>query len=768
MKKLYLFAGAAALMAGAAFTSCSHDFDDELPEGVSLVTEQYNRIFIETFGQPDPKQDWGFGETVTASSRMTREIVPNYDFSAAIPSKPTTSQMVAANFKENVNGIDAYTSINSGNGYARGVSYIDGNVTAINIWGAGTPENNYQDNSGGEVYFTGNVNLSGKSVSIAANTTIYIVKGAQVTLDNGFGANSTVYIAEGAKLTINNNISTGNVSYYIYKGSFEAKGQLVVNGGKEFFVENGTVKVGGEFQMDDATYYAKNTPITIGGRLNLILRNGQAKFYNEGGVITTTGELLNNSSLFYTDTNSSFAELSANGQCVNYNGANATMTFNGQIKVYNSNATATDGSVFINDGIVYGTYLGTEGGAFFENNGTAHISGNTIVNSNFNTWVNNGTYNTQYFKYTAGSTQVINNCRLNVSEDFDMNLGDTDRNAFRMDANSGVVTKNLNLGGVFDGFNGGPFYISMGSGSVFEVQQTATINATKADYGIYGPSTGEYAVLHANKIQCAAGQETQGYKVTYGGSKMAVVSETTHFEQGYSGQYPYIDFKEGCSIDNIYASNFHEGKPVVTIPSSTCNPGFSGDTPPVTPPTPPDTPPDTWGEWKCIIAEDLSVNQPSDFDFNDVVFDVRLNTNKQWAQIKLKAAGGTLPLTVGWDGTGSNYSEYEVHNMFGVATNVMVNTNWKTGVSKPAVVKNIKGTFNSYDDVKILVQKGGNWEEITAHTGQPASKILVKTTYKWCDEREDIGIKYNGKVYPYSFRDYVKSWDVGSGWYENP
>ena len=70
MKKTYLFAGAVALFAGVALTSCSHDFDDEGSAGVDPVVEKYNRIFIETFGQPAANQDWGFGES--AQSRMTR------------------------------------------------------------------------------------------------------------------------------------------------------------------------------------------------------------------------------------------------------------------------------------------------------------------------------------------------------------------------------------------------------------------------------------------------------------------------------------------------------------------------------------------------------------------------------------------------------------------------------------------------------------------------------------------------------------------------
>jgi len=177
---------------------------------------------------------------------------------------------------------------------------------------------------------------------------------------------------------------------------------------------------------------------------------------------------------------------------------------------------------------------------------------------------------------------------------------------------------------------------------------------------------------------------------------------------------------------------------------------------------------DTWGDWVRIIAEDLSVTQRSDFDFNDVVFDVRINTSNTKAQIKLKAAGGTLPLTIGWDGDEmTSYSDYEVHNMYDVATNIMVNTHAKNGVDgKKDVVRTLTGTFNSANDVKVMVQKRGEWHEITAHTGEPASKIQVKPTFNWCNERKNIGDVYNGKRHAKSFNDYVSDPSVASDWYE--
>ena len=71
-----------------------------------------------------------------------------------------------------------------------------------------------------------------------------------------------------------------------------------------------------------------------------------------------------------------------------------------------------------------------------------------------------------------------------------------------------------------------------------------------------------------------------------------------------------------------------------------------------------------------VIAEDLSASEGSDFDFNDVVFDIQLNWPAQGQHtITLQAAGGKLPLCIG-----ELEDENEVHKLFGVNINTMVNT----------------------------------------------------------------------------------------------
>lgn len=134
-----------------------------------------------------------------------------------------------------------------------------------------------------------------------------------------------------------------------------------------------------------------------------------------------------------------------------------------------------------------------------------------------------------------------------------------------------------------------------------------------------------------------------------------------------------------------------------------------------------------------IIAEDLSVEDASsDFDFNDVVFDVKMNyPNYGEHTIILQAAGGTLPLTVG---------DREVHDLFGVSTTTMVNTG--AGVSKAPVTFKYAQNITNVNEIPVKVQKNGQWIELEALKGKVASKICVQPRYEWCDERKSIDTVY--------------------------
>ena len=154
-----------------------------------------------------------------------------------------------------------------------------------------------------------------------------------------------------------------------------------------------------------------------------------------------------------------------------------------------------------------------------------------------------------------------------------------------------------------------------------------------------------------------------------------------------------------------------------------------------------------------IIAEDLS-SARSDFDYNDVVFDVKianewvseLNSNKLVGYFKLQAAGGTLPLLI---------VNNEVHTLFNVRYDEMINTGI---ISKqPVYFKTILGDADwstpgsiIIKNIPVIVRTKFGLIELETETGNAPEKIAVRTDFQWCDERIPIQT-----VYP-KFKDWVK------------
>jgi hypothetical protein len=133
-----------------------------------------------------------------------------------------------------------------------------------------------------------------------------------------------------------------------------------------------------------------------------------------------------------------------------------------------------------------------------------------------------------------------------------------------------------------------------------------------------------------------------------------------------------------------------------------------------------------------IMAEDLNAGEKSDFDFNDVVFDWKIEGRV--ATIQLLAAGGTLPLYVG---------DEEVHDKFGVFLNDMVNTGVKTAaLPEPYTYTFPDGVAAEAINIPIVVTKGGVNATLTAEKGKVASKINVSTNTKWVKEYKDITLAY--------------------------
>ena len=127
--------------------------------------------------------------------------------------------------------------------------------------------------------------------------------------------------------------------------------------------------------------------------------------------------------------------------------------------------------------------------------------------------------------------------------------------------------------------------------------------------------------------------------------------------------------------------------------------------------------------------------------------DVCLKANE--TKIRLKAAGGTLPLIIGVENpdNNQNYLSNEVHNLFGVAVNVMVNTNADlkglSSASKEDAFLTLNKAYTNAKDIPVYVKKNGTWVELTAVRGEPASKIGVGLDYVWVNERESLKGTYD-------------------------
>ena len=409
-------------------------------------------------------------------------------------------------------------------------------------------------------------------------------------------------------------------------------------------------------------------------------------------------------------------------------------------------------SRIVNDGTINCASVTVNAGAV-QNNAEWTVFGTTKVNSPNSGWVNNGHWTTYDYEYVGGSWNVINNCFLEVENDFAMNIS-SEQGAFQIDGGGGVLTRYFDGGRSSTGAVSGPFVIIMGSKAVFVVSDTAILESGRGDengFGIFGPSEGEYAVFQATTI--ARDPYLESIKshgaVTYGGN--LYVSAQTHFAQGYdsdgSGTYTPQPFIYG-NTNNIYAPGFNSGKPNITISSSPCSPGFQGDDPNPT---------------YRVIAEDLNATGNTDFDFNDVVFDVEPNEAGTAAKITVLAAGGIYRLEV--DGV-------EVHKaLLGGDGQInengfypMINTGDGPQVD-PAVIRtayagnfstdeNIRATIKNIT-VKVWKPQSNNSNDVvectlSANRGEPASKVLVDKSFGIVPEHHSIADSY-GK-----FTNYVQ------------
>jgi len=166
--------------------------------------------------------------------------------------------------------------------------------------------------------------------------------------------------------------------------------------------------------------------------------------------------------------------------------------------------------------------------------------------------------------------------------------------------------------------------------------------------------------------------------------------------------------------------------------------------------------------FKRIICEDLAVNEKSDFDYNDAVFDAKRMeeedaNGKTTFYIILRAEGAHKTIVVGNDD-----GAFEVHAAFDVTKDVFINTVGKvrpidTGAywkrDHDPVVKVLKVNKKAATLIDIPVYAEGNALPLRAIKGEPAEKMCVDLDYSWVREREHMGSE---EWYP-TFKHYVSA-----------
>ena len=696
MKK-YLFIAVAAL----AIAGCSHD--DAFDGGRSKVEDSYNAAFLKYVGgHIDPNQDWGFGTPdVSRSILMTRAAMPNTP--TFRDTNPIVKPTVPSTYQNTVPSDAKYAK--DYQNYQKGdVIYIDTEYQILN-----QPQNT-EDLT---IYVDGNVTYCGQTKQDSNGTVFCVTENSTLTL-GAVSNNLIVYLAPGATLDIRKGKTENVTSWYPYESN------ITDNGNNSFSFQNSPAAIymsnGSKVKATDLTLISGAKLLNDGGTIeasNLTL-DQEATLWNEGTIkVTNTLTLTNTSSALYNKEGKTIETANLdliNNDALLYN--EGTVTATGDIVLHNTHAE------IVNYGTLSGASFSSAAGGKMHNEGTGTvtITGKTDLTNTNSTWMNDGQWTCGSFDVDNYSDTNINNCRLTVNGNFHLNRG-----TFVLAGDAGVVCNSFTWEDTSD------FYL--GGKSVLKVKGTLHTSNANSEYGFRGYGD-EYAVIEAKEITHDGNEQ---FRMSYYG-KLYIATDN-HFEQWYKDA-PNTN-QPAYWYESSVKFKFNN-ETTATIPSSDCNPGYIGD------PTPSPN--------IRVMVEDLSAAEDGDFDFNDVVFDVKF-TSETTADVTILAAGGTLPLTV---------AGQEVHELFGQPTNVMINTHAKSSGAygaidglDPVTIRNVSvDRNNNGSDIVVKVLKKDDkgedkWYDIEAKQGEPCAKFGCDPKVKWVNERvsfKQVYDKFTGWV----------------------
>ncbi len=390
--------------------------------------------------------------------------------------------------------------------------------------------------------------------------------------------------------------------------------------------------------------------------------------------------------------------------------------------------------------------------ANFYNEGKVTVSGETNVTQKDIYWINNGHYTTGSMIFSAKNATFYNYCQLLVKGNAHMYDGE-------FNLMNGSYTEAATA--EFDNF-----IVNMGGNSGFNVLGNNTW-AAQGD----GTFQGFKATGTNNYVRLGGNTTVAGHLKSLETSGTITLAYNNIIDQGAgnSGVQPTYQFNEGTT-----KATFSELNP--TYNTTDCGASWTQNPPVETTVTENQT-------WTYAFEDNKT---RCDFDLNDVVIQVRESeTDDTKLIVKLVAAGceydnyvwlGETPIV--WDGGA------EVHDAFGAAHGVMVNTGNNKGVDlnpvEVTIDKPANFDFQNADfkirpfrinstpsdetavDGYITIVKVGNSEGLWGPLG-----LAIPAKWKWPKERNTINYAYQ------QFTDWGKEADLTlradeSGWYESP
>ena len=746
----FFLKGVATLTMGLAMTACTQDFNyEEQEQQASLNNAQQTLGFY----IPD-NQDWVMSTTATATFNVKglSDDATLYVFSnnpqvertaivlASAPMAGTTTTISGFRLPQHVKSLFVGLKQSNGNMNYQYVDVEDGQIYADYDFSSTARARTRSITINGDVYdvftYPTNEELEFAFPSIVPLGAIEVGSITDVWGTWSNDNNKNFVISSGGNYEIGgsyyNNAREKVKNIYVNTNddvTITNKGLLYIN----IFILKGNTSVLSSSEFGGMISVAKDATLTW--TQNSVAQNDYIKLFNKGTMNFTSDNIDwgNNCTIY------NLATITANN--LSYSpGANNTSYFMN----LGENARLTASSMTLNST------------CHFLNSGTAIITGNTTVTQAGICWVNNGFYKTGNMFFSANNETFYNYCQLIVEGNLHMYDG-----AFSLMNGSYTETATADVDN---------FIIYMGHNAGFN----CTGNNTWGDQGGQGDGNyngficnGTNSYIRLGGITTVAGHK-KALETT--GNVTIAINSINDKGAGNSGVQPTIKLNVGkteVDFDKLYAS-YNE---------TDCGATWSENPPVVTPPV-------ENNSWTYAFEDNKT---RCDFDLNDVAIQVRKSeTDTTKLIIKLVAAGceydnyvwlgNTL---ISWDG------KAEVHEAFGTAHGVMVNTGNNKGVDMPAVETTIDvpenfdfqnadfkirpfrinsdptNPDNAVDDYITIVKQGVN----TGLWGPLGLAIPAK--WKWPKERYTVNYAYP------AFTEWGKSSDLTlrpglSGWYENP